>query len=83
MVTGGSLLEALRNCVFLLVVNAIYFWRAKTEEAHLLAEDPKYAEYHAWMEQHGIITAPLARLKQRLFGPSAPRREETAPFPAE
>ena len=83
LVTSGSPLEALRNCVFLLVVNAIYYWRARTEEAHLLAEDPKYAEYHAWMEERGIITAPLARLKARLFGPAAPRREESTPLPAE
>lgn len=83
MVTGGGWLEPLRNCVFLLAVNAIYYWRARTEEAHLLAEDPKYAEYHAWMAQHGLITAPLVRLKARVFGPAAPRREEAAPFPAE
>jgi len=82
MVTGDGWLEPLRNCVFLLAVNAIYYWRARTEEAHLLAEDPKYAEYHAWMAQHGLITAPLMRLKARLSG-DAPRREETAPFPAE
>lgn len=68
MITGGGWLEALRNCIFLAVVNAIYYWRAKTEEAHLLGEDPKYREYHAWMEQHGPITAPLARLKRRLAG---------------
>lgn len=68
LVTGGSWLEALRNCVFLLVVNAIYYWRAGTEEAHLMAEDAKYREYHAWMEQHGLITARLARLKRRLTG---------------
>jgi protein-S-isoprenylcysteine O-methyltransferase Ste14 len=61
LVGTGSAVEAVRNCVFLGIVNAIYFWRAKTEEAHLLAEDPKYREYHAWMEQHGLITAPLSR----------------------
>jgi len=74
MVTGGGWLEPLRNCIFLLAVNAIYYWRARTEEAHLPAEDPKYAEYHAWMEQHGLITAPLARLKRRLFGGAAEPR---------
>lgn len=68
LVTSGSGLDALRNSVFLLVVNGIYYWRARTEEAHLLAEDPKYREYHAWMEAHGTITAPLARLKRRLLG---------------
>lgn len=83
LVTNGSLADAIRNSVFLLVVNGIYYWRARTEEAHLLAEDPKYRDYHAWMEQHGLITAPLARLKRMLTGSPARRREETHPFPAE
>lgn len=83
MVSGDGWLEPLRNCVFLLVVNAIYYWRARTEEAHLLAEDPKYAEYHAWMGEHGLITAPLERLKRRLFGPAAARSHAAAGYPAE
>lgn len=83
LVTGGGFLEPLRNCIFLLAVNAIYYWRAKTEEAHLLAEDPKYAEYHAWMEQHGLITAPLARFRRRLLGATGPRRDDPKAFPAE
>jgi protein-S-isoprenylcysteine O-methyltransferase Ste14 len=61
LVTTGSPLEAVRNTVFLGVISAIYFWRAKTEEAHLLAEDPKYRAYHAWMAEHGAVTAPLVR----------------------
>ncbi|MFL0357057.1 methyltransferase family protein [Erythrobacter sp. GH1-10] len=68
LVTSGSPADMIRNTFFLLMVNAIYYWRAKTEEAHLLAEDPKYREYYDWMEQHGLITAPLARLKRRLKG---------------
>lgn len=83
LVVDGSAVEAVRNCVFLLVVNAIYFWRAKTEEAHLLAEDPKYAEYHTWMEQHGIITAPLVRLKRTVIGGAPARSAGTKAFPAE
>ncbi|WP_324827996.1 methyltransferase family protein [Qipengyuania zhejiangensis] len=70
LVSSGSEVEAIRNCFFLLVVNGIYFWRAKTEEAHLLSEDAKYREYHAWMAGHGAITAPLTRL----FGWLDPRR---------
>jgi len=66
----GSAVEAVRDTVFLGCVSAIYFWRAKTEEAHLLAEDAKYREYHAWMEANGAITAPLARLLRR----ARPRR---------
>jgi protein-S-isoprenylcysteine O-methyltransferase Ste14 len=65
LVTTGSPVEAIRNSFFLLVVNGIYFWRAKTEEAHLLAEDPKYREYYAWMAHNGLITAPLTKLWNR------------------
>ena len=61
LVSTGNPVEAIRNSFFLLVVNGIYYWRAKTEEAHLLGEDPKYREYHAYMAQHGLITAPLTR----------------------
>lgn len=83
LVINGSLLDAVRNCVFLLVVNAIYYWRARTEEAHLLGEDNKYREYHAWMEQHGLITAPLARLKRWLIGSGRAASQPAEPFPAE
>ena len=61
LVTTGSLAEAVRNTVFLGCISGIYYWRARTEEAHLLAEDPKYRAYHAWMSEHGAITAPLRR----------------------
>jgi protein-S-isoprenylcysteine O-methyltransferase Ste14 len=83
LVTSGNWLDGVRNCVFLLAVNAIYYWRARTEEAHLIAEDPKYREYHAWMEAHGAITAPLARLKQRLIGGSAAHNGAAPAYPAE
>jgi protein-S-isoprenylcysteine O-methyltransferase Ste14 len=83
MVSSGALVDAVRNTFFLLVVNAIYYWRARTEEAHLLAEDAKYRDYHAWMERNGLITAPLARLRRMFTGSPAARREETHPFPAE
>jgi protein-S-isoprenylcysteine O-methyltransferase Ste14 len=83
LVTNGSTADAIRNTFFLLVVNGIYYWRARTEEAHLLAEDPKYGEYHAWMEQHGLITARLARLKRLVTGSAASRPENPQAFPAE
>ena len=68
LVTSGSPVDAIRNTFFLGVVNAIYYWRARTEEAHLLAEDPKYREYYDWMEANGLITAPLAALRRRIVG---------------
>ena len=61
LVTSGSLAEAIRNTVFLACVSGIYYWRAKTEEAHLSDDDPKYRAYHAWMAEHGLITAPMRR----------------------
>jgi protein-S-isoprenylcysteine O-methyltransferase Ste14 len=83
LVADGSVADAVRNSVFLLVVNGIYYWRARTEEAHLLAEDPKYSEYHAWMERHGAITAPLARLKRAFTGSAATLHSEAEAMPAE
>lgn len=86
LVTSGSAGDALRNCFFLLIVNGIYYWRARTEEAHMLAEDPKYREYYDWMEHRGLITAPLARIKRRLLGRSGRQSGgagDTAPEPAE
>ncbi|WEK47523.1 MAG: DUF1295 domain-containing protein [Candidatus Andeanibacterium colombiense] len=79
LVTNGSLVDAVRNTVFLGCVSAIYYWRARTEEAHLLGEDAKYREYYAWMAEHGLITSRLRkvlRLARR-------RRPTTAPQPAE
>ena len=65
---SGSLVEAVRNAFFLGCVSAIYFWRAKTEERHLLSEDPKYRAYFDWMQARGLITAPLSRLFGALAG---------------
>lgn len=83
LATTHSLTDAVRNCSALLMLNAVYYWRARTEEAHLLAADAKYREYHAWMAAHGPITAPLERarrwLTQRFATPSRksipPQRE--------
>lgn len=83
LVTNGSLADAVRNSVFLLVVNGIYYWRARTEEAHLLAEDPKYREYHAWMAEYGLITAPLTRLARMITGSRRAGQSDPHPFPAE
>lgn len=83
LVMDGSLIDALRNTVCLVLVNAIYYWRARTEEAHLLAEDPKYRAYHAWMAEHGLITAPLERLQRRITGPGRRSAPAAPPFPAE
>ncbi|MEO5705579.1 MAG: protein-S-isoprenylcysteine methyltransferase [Alteraurantiacibacter sp.] len=79
MVTSGSLVDVIRNTFFLGCVSAIYYWRARTEEAHLLGEDAKYREYHAWMQAHGLITSRLARLFKRVN----PRPVQASLQPAE
>lgn len=89
LVTSGSAVDAIRNTFFLLVVNGIYYWRAKTEEAHLLSEDPKYRAYYDWMEVNGLVTAPLSALRRKVIarlsggGRSADVSEPFAQEPAE
>jgi hypothetical protein len=66
LVQTGSTTDAVRNAFFLACVSAIYFWRAKTEERHLLSEDPKYRDYYNWMERNALITRTFHRLGQGL-----------------
>lgn len=71
LVTSHSFVDMVRNTVILAIVSGIYYWRAKTEEQHLLAEDAKYRAYHAWMAANAPITRTLARV-QALFRPRGP-----------
>ncbi|PEQ12948.1 protein-S-isoprenylcysteine methyltransferase [Novosphingobium sp. PC22D] len=75
LVTNGSLTDMVRNTVMLSVISTIYYWRAKTEEAHLLGEDPKYREYHRWMAENALITRAFAIVGTRL----RPRSPEVQP----
>jgi protein-S-isoprenylcysteine O-methyltransferase Ste14 len=59
----GDMNDAIRNTVILGLVTGVYYWRARTEERHLMA-DPAYQEYAGWMERHG----PLPRLLRKLSG---------------
>lgn len=61
--TTGSAVDAARATLLLACVSGVYYWRAKTEERHLLA-DPAYAEYWQWMERN----APVPRLFRWLRG---------------
>ena len=71
LVNNGSAVDAVRNTFFLGCVSAIYYWRARTEERHLLAEDQKYRDYHAWMNRNGAFTAPLHRLGRAVLASRA------------
>jgi protein-S-isoprenylcysteine O-methyltransferase Ste14 len=46
--------QTVRRCSLLLLLNGIYYLRAKTEERHL-ALDPVYVQYACWIEQHGAL----------------------------
>ncbi len=67
LVTSGDMNDAIRNTAILAMVSGVYYWRARTEERHLMA-DPHFRDYAAWMERHG----PLPRLARRLRGGAAP-----------
>jgi len=56
--SASGIADALRLSLLLLCINAIYYWRAKTEERHLSA-DPIYREYMQWISEYGM----LAKLK--------------------
>lgn len=75
LTTSGSMVDAIRNTVILGLVSAVYYWRARTEEKHLLAEDAKYREYHAWMAEYGLITSALRKLTRAI----TPRRPAAQP----
>ncbi|MBU6269222.1 MAG: DUF1295 domain-containing protein [Sphingomonadales bacterium] len=76
LATTHSPVDAVRNTTILALVSAVYWWRARTEEAHLSAEDPKYRAYAAWMRQHGAITARLhalaGKVRPRFAGAAMP-----------
>jgi len=54
LVTSGSTADMVRNSAILALVSGIYYWRAKTEEKHLMA-DPAYAEYTEWMQCNAAV----------------------------
>ncbi|BAK68009.1 hypothetical membrane protein [Sphingobium sp. SYK-6] len=70
LVTTGSLETAVRNTLLLALTSGVYYWRARTEEAHL-GTDPAYRAYSDWMARHG----PVPRLLALLGGQRAPKRE--------
>jgi protein-S-isoprenylcysteine O-methyltransferase Ste14 len=59
--SSGDWLFALQSCLLLVLVNGIYYLRAKTEERHL-SQDPVYREYVDWIDQHGLIATTVNNL---------------------
>lgn len=67
LTTSGSLSDMVRNTVLIAAVSGVYYWRAKTEEKHLMA-DPDYAAYAAWMDRNALIPRAINALFARLTG---------------
>ncbi|SEM78681.1 Isoprenylcysteine carboxyl methyltransferase (ICMT) family protein [Sphingomonas gellani] len=63
ILSTGSLIDAARATLLMAAVGGVYYWRARTEERHLML-DPAYAEYSAWMSRH----APVPRFFRWIGG---------------
>lgn len=70
LVTSGSWQDGLRNTIILAAVSGVYYWRARTEERHLMA-DPDYAAYAAWMDRHGPVPRAIAWMTGRRERPDS------------
>lgn len=68
---SGSLVDMVRNTVLLACVSGVYYWRAKTEEKHLMA-DPAYVAYWEWMQRNGPVPRLFAKLSGRANRPMTP-----------
>jgi protein-S-isoprenylcysteine O-methyltransferase Ste14 len=65
--SSGGPAEAIRSCLMLAAVNAVYLARARTEERHL-SRDPAYVAYALWVNENGLLSrlgrlAPSIRYK--------------------
>jgi protein-S-isoprenylcysteine O-methyltransferase Ste14 len=77
----GNAWGAVKRCLMLLVVNFIYFMRAKTEERHL-SRDPTYVAYALWMNENGWLRF-LNRIPGMRYVPPPEARVDNPPDPKE
>ncbi len=77
IVTSDNVYDAIRNTVMLAIVSAIYYWRAKTEEKHLMA-DPIYRDYAKWMDENAFIPRNINRCA-RIFRPKGLSADQIQP----
>ena len=71
LLSTGSLVDAARATLLLMAVSGVYFWRAKTEERHLML-DPDYRAYNDWILRNGAIALALAWLRRPSAGSVPP-----------
>lgn len=65
LATSGSYVDMIRNTVLMGLVSLVYYWRAKTEEKHLLA-DPTYKAYAEWMDRNAPVPRLINIAKRRI-----------------
>ncbi len=66
VVTTGSFVDAIRNVGMISIVSLIYYWRARTEEAHMRSEDPDYVRYEEWMAKYAPVPRFFAWIRRRI-----------------
>ena len=64
LAVSGGWIEGARNVALLAMVSGVYYWRAKTEEKHLLA-DPAYVAYWNWAQDNALVPRLFARATGR------------------
>jgi hypothetical protein len=64
----GHWIEAFSACCMLVLMNLVYYLRAKTEERHLMAY-PEYRDYAAWVAQHGWIDRTIGWMLRMICVP--------------
>ncbi len=75
LATSGSLTDMVRNTVIIAAVSGVYYWRAKTEEKHLLS-DPAYKDYAEWMDRNAPIPRAINWAKVKIgWWPAADKPE--------
>lgn len=65
---SGSTVDLIRNTAIIAAVSGVYYWRAKTEEKHLMA-DPAYQQYWHWMERNAPVPRFFAWATRRSARP--------------
>lgn len=77
---SGNYVDMIRNGALMAAVSAVYYWRAKTEEKHLLS-DPEYKAYAEWMDRNAPIPRAINWAKRRIgwWAPDQGREPELEP----
>lgn len=82
LATSGSFTDMVRNTAIIAAVSGVYYWRAKTEEKHLLG-DPAYKEYAEWMDRNAPIPRLVNWVKRRIGWWTPDQGKEPELYPAE